>query len=97
MPLFRFHQGGLEDSLKNTIIVKNDVELRNKIIDFYFNVPLLFALNKEFFIKVFIPYDLHLKDSFDPRCGWYTHYVSVDLFQKDNFSIIGFLSEPMET
>jgi hypothetical protein len=99
MPLFRRHRGQLDSSLLTTVIVKNIDELRSEIIndwEMWLGHPEAAHSNfKEFTVKVFIPGDLSIKESFDPRCGWYTHYVTADLLCKDEFQIVGFLSEPM--
>lgn len=50
----------------------------------------------DFDIKIEIPYRLSGVESFDKRCGWYTHYVCVNIMQKNRFDMTGFLSEPME-
>lgn len=99
MPLFRFHRGGLDESLKTTVIVKNMEELKEVIKDSWFDfldIPTVKSNFEDFDVKVFIPYDLTLEQSFDKRCGWYQHYVSCDILEKGNFHMTGFLSEPME-
>lgn|GEM_PF-3717940 len=98
MPLFRFHRGCLEESLKTTVIVKNREELKKIIYDNWWpwsdndqvkNYP-------DFSIKIETSYNVSLDKCFDPRCGWYQHYVSVDIMEKGKFNITGFLSEPLE-
>ncbi len=97
MPLFRKNRALLSESLETTIIVKNMEELREAIRkdwEPWLGHPEAAHSNfKDFEIKVFIPYDLPLEMSFDKRCGWYTHYVSADVMCKDEFVIVGFLSE----
>lgn len=89
MPLFRFHRGGLHDSLATTVIVKNIKEL-NKIV---------YEALKEWFWK--LPTDIELtiepypdENCFDARIGWYTHMVLAKVANAE-MSPIGFLSEPL--
>jgi hypothetical protein len=100
MPLFRRQRATLEDSLKTTIIVRNKQELREEIKkdwEMWFGHPGAAHCNfNDFNVKVFIPYDLPLELCFDARCGWFCHYVSADLMCKDEYMMVGFLSEPME-
>jgi hypothetical protein len=97
MPLFRRHRGTLEESLQTTIIVKNRKELiKHLIVDW--GQWKIFDLSEgiPFELKIEIPYK-HLDiNNFDTRCGWYTHYVSADIMERGKFTLVGFLSEPME-
>lgn len=92
MPLFRFHRGGLEESLKTTVIVRNDIELC-KVIANSFDYKMLEKNTWKARMQV-NPYPD--KDNFDPRIGWFTHIVLVNIFEEDKMHPIGFLSEPLE-
>ena len=98
MPLFRFHRGSLKESLKTTVIVKNKSELINVILKGnLFNIPKLEIKQYiDFSIEICLPYELTIEQSFDPRCGWYTHYVSINIGEKEKFFMVGMLSEPLE-
>lgn len=89
MPLFRHHRGGLADSLKTTIIVKDIRDLLDKIIkDFDRN---WYIFNpKEIIIKI------DEDEVFDARCGWYSHYVLVKGLYDDKFQCVGYVSEPLD-
>jgi len=92
MPLFRFHQGSLQDSLNTTIIVKtfNDmvkaIVFSNSVIEA--NPP----WGAQFAVEPYPDKD----NNFDKRIGWYTHIVTANLYEKDKMHPIGFLSEPFE-
>lgn len=98
MPLFRFHRGGLIESLKTTVIVKDLEELKEVIMHGWINwlgfagaTPSNF---KDFDVQIINPFDSrNVIETFDPRCGWYTHYVSTDILEKGKFLIEGFISE----
>jgi len=100
MPLFRRQRAMLDESLATTIIVKNMEELRHAIwVDWHewLGHPEAAHCNfKNFHVKVEAPFNLSIEDTFDPRCGWYTHYVSADLMCEGEFHIVGFLSEPLQ-
>ena len=82
MPLFRFHKGSLDESLRTTVTIKNVVEL----------MRLLVKHNWEYDHIEIEPYP-DGQNCFDPRCGWYTHIV---ICIKDNVRLpAGFLSEGM--
>jgi len=87
MALFRFHGPSLSESLKNTKIVKTIAELKLmlKIHEAQFG----FNLNLDLECKI-IPY------IFDDRIGWHTQLVSTNLYEKDKFIPIGYLSEPLD-
>lgn len=93
MPLFRFHRGSLEESLKTTIVVKtfNDVV---KAIVMSFNDETLAKpmWGAKFQIKAY-PEEY---DNFDPRTGWYMHMVLTNIYEEDKMQPVGFLSEPLE-
>lgn len=99
MPLFRRHRGGLDESLATTVIVKNIADLKAEITkdwEMWLDHPAAAHSNfKTFDVKVFVPFELPIENSFDPRCGWYTHYVSADIMCKGEFHMVGMLSEPM--
>jgi hypothetical protein len=91
MALFRFQRGSLEESLKTTIIVNNINDLLERIIK-ELNANGLKG-EKESIGKYGIEIGQH--QSFDNRCGWYTHLVSCRI-GNGNFFAIGFLSEPLD-
>lgn len=93
MPLFRFHRGGgLDESLATTKIVKDVHALVALIIEN--NTASLFPLLSTWGLKI-EPYP-EKDNCFDKRIGWYTHIVSADLYEKDVYHPIGFLSEPID-
>lgn len=91
MPLFRFHRGGLDESLATTVIVKTHRQLRKVIKDSFgdFILP-----NAEFKLEV-KPYPSK-QQSFDARIGWYTQMVKANWYKEDEMHPVGFLSEPLE-
>lgn len=93
MPLFRFHRGGLAESLATTIVVKtlNDVV---KAIVMSFDEEMLAKQKWGAEFKV-IRYPEE-GNNFDARIGWYTHMVLCNLYEKDKMHPVGFLSEPLE-
>lgn len=100
MPLFRWNRETLKESIKNTVIVKSKLELRKLIEQDFLEVWKDHPTSKErienFNIIIKIPWDMTLQESFDNRCGWYTHYVLNDIFKEGEFHVCGFLSEPLE-
>lgn len=90
MPLFRFHRGGLEESLATTIIVKTF----NDVVKAIVNSELVINENPpwgaQFEIK---PYPSE-GFNFDKRIGWYTQVVLTNLFEEHTMHPVGFLSEP---
>jgi len=95
MPLFRFHRGSLDESLKTTVIVKNLDHLKKVIYESWqpWINPEQVKNREDFRVRVYCP--VSLEKSFDPRCGWYSHYVTCDIQEKDVYTMQGFLSEPM--
>ncbi|MDP4145609.1 MAG: hypothetical protein Q8936_14175 [Bacillota bacterium] len=92
MPLFRFHRGSLEDSLKTTIIVKTF----NEIVEAIVTSDLIKATKQDWgAIFKITPYP-DRESNFDPRIGWYTHMVLSNIYEKDKMHPVGFLSEPLE-
>ena len=91
MPLFRFHRGGLAESLQTTRIVKSVRDLRLAIEYSLDEWP---TTNKEFNVEIF-PYP-SMHQCFDARIGWYTHMVTADIYQKGQMCPVGFMSEPFE-
>jgi hypothetical protein len=91
MPLFRFHRGGLAESLKTTIIVKNVNELVDVIRKYHETWGAKNLSSFEIFIE---PYP-DKNNNFDPRIGWYTQIVQSNIHDKDVFHPEGYLSEPM--
>jgi len=89
MALFRFHRGGLQDSLDTTIIVKSFQHLCAIIADHAAPADKWGAS-----IKI-EPYPEEGKN-FDPRIGWYTYLVTANIYEKDKMHPIGFLSEPLD-
>lgn len=88
MPLFRFHRGSLEDSLKTTIIVKTFNDMVKAIV----NSEIVRNdgsqnWGAEFKVR---------QQGFDPRIGWYTQIVLTNIYEKDKMQPVGFLSEPFE-
>lgn len=97
MPLFRFHRGGLQDSIDTTIIVKDLYDLHRTCQPF---------VNEMFWMKAPDDFTLEISpypsadDCFDRRIGWYTHIVLLNINNPCNPHIkninavpIGFLSE----
>lgn len=93
MPLFRFHRGGLHESLQTTIVVKtfNDV-MKAIVMSFDEDMLAMQKWGAEF--KV-IPYPAE-GSNFDTRIGWYTQMVLSNIYEKEKMHPIGFLSEPIE-
>lgn len=82
MPLFRSLRGSLDESLKTTVIVKTHEDLIKNI-------------NKYPFLIQNESYEIKIDDyCFDDRIGWYTQIVLANIFEKDKFHPVGFLSEP---
>lgn len=92
MPLFRFHRGGLQDSLNTTVIVRNMQELMNVIS--HRHEQFIGEAKKHFGI-IIGPYPT-MESCFDKRIGWYTQMVTSDILEKGVFTPEGFLSEPLE-
>ena len=92
MPLFRFHRGGLHESLQTTVLVKNDIELMI-VIASSLDYEMLKNNNWGARLKI-IPYPD--ENNFDARIGWYTHMVLGNILKEDVMHPIGFLSEPLE-
>ena len=92
MPLFRFHRGGLEESLATTRIVKDIYELRKVIEHDWHSWPS--TNNKNFRIE--IEAYPSFRDCFDGRIGWYIQLVTANIVEEDKMHPIGFLSEPFE-
>jgi len=86
MPLFRFHRGSLEDSLKTTIIVKTFNDMVKAIVTSEL-VKHDGSQNWGAAFKV-TPY------GFDSRTGWYTQLVTCNIYEEDEMYPVGFLSEP---
>lgn len=89
MALFRFHRGGLAESLATTVVVKS--------------IPHLISILAESVHKsstwgarvTIEPYPMESKN-FDPRCGWYTHIVLANILEPDKMHPVGFLSEALD-
>ena len=89
MALFRQHRGSLEESLKTTVIVRNNVEITYAIID-WFKTQVELDFRK---VWSSILIEQYGKDNFDKRIGWYTHIVKFEIEGK--IVVAGFLSEPL--
>lgn len=92
MPLFRFHRGGLHDSLQTTVIVKSMNDLLNVISHRHEQFIGEYKTN---FGIIIGPYPSE-KHNFDSRIGWYTQMVTSDILERGVFVPEGFLSEPMD-
>lgn len=92
MPLFRFHRGGLSESLITTIIVKNKWDLKEKL--YYEQLKWRTNLRLCDFEMQIQPYPDE-SNNFDARIGWYTQIIMVKM-QNESFHPIGFLSEPLD-
>ncbi len=90
MPLFRFHRGGLQDSLNTTVIVKNLQDLKKLISKRHEDFV---GENKLHFDIIIGPYPSK-ELCFDKRIGWYTQMVTSDILEHGVFTPEGFLSEP---
>ena len=92
MALFRFHRGGLHESLQTTIVVKtfNDVV---KAIVMSFDEEMLKKQTWGAAFKI-IPYPEEGKN-FDHRIGWYTQMVLCNFYEEGKMHPVGFLSEPL--
>jgi hypothetical protein len=91
MALFRYHRGGLQESLDTTVVVStlNDLE----VIIALWHAP---WATEPFQVNLNIkPYPSEM-DCFDKRIGWYTHVVTSDLHETGKFVVIGFLSEALD-
>lgn len=91
MTLFRFHRGGLEESLATTIIIKSRNELMQAIKDRHKKFS---NLDVNDFCIVIGPYP-DPENCFDSRIGWYTQMVTCDILERGVFMPEGFLSEPL--
>ena len=92
MPLFRFHRGGLDESLSTTIIVKTFNDLVKAIV-MSFDEEMLKKQTWGAQFKV-IPYPEE-GNNFDKRTGWYMQMVLLNLYEEDKMQPVGFLSEPL--
>lgn len=90
MALFRFHRGGLLESLLTTKIVKTRLELRALIEQDFESYPDIKV--KEVIIE---RYPDKYGNNFDYRTGWYMHIVKAQLDPIENEQVIGFLSEEL--
>ncbi len=93
MPLFRFHRGQLDESLKTTIIVKTFGDMVKEIV-MSFDPEMLRKQQWGAKFKI-IPYPSE-DNNFDKRIGWYTHMVLANIYEEDKMHPVGFLSEPFE-
>lgn len=92
MALFRFHRGGLQESLATTIIVRTFNDMVKAIL---FNheiskITQPITWGARFSVK---PYP-NVGNCFDRRIGWYTQMVMANIYEEDKMHPIGFLSEP---
>lgn len=98
MPIFRFHRGSLEDSMKTCFIVKDKKELYEKICRFNKLTNKERSTEDLICISENIPSEesLSVKNYiYDERIGWHTQIVIVKnrCVTIDPY-MIGFLSEP---
>lgn len=93
MPLFRFHRGSLHDSLQTTIVVKTFNDMVKAIID-SFDEEMIKSQTWGARFQV-APYPSE-ENNFDPRIGWYTRMVMVNIYEEEKMHPIGFLSEPFK-
>lgn len=94
MPLFRFHRGSLQDSLKTTIIVHDLTDIVRAVVlseEIWKDRMEEKAYGAIFEIEPYPAKD----ENFDKRIGWFTHSVSTNLYKENEMQIIGFLSEPL--
>ena len=93
MPLFRFHRGGLHESLQTTVVVKTFNDMVKEIL-MSFDEEMLKrqTWGAHFEVKPY-PDDGY---NFDPRIGWYTQIVSCNLYEENKLHPVGFLSEPFK-
>lgn len=84
MALFRPHRKLLEDSLKDTVIVKNIDEIKD-------------TLRREWKGHQGFDFDkIKIRDyAFDKRCGWYTQIITIYNILDNIYYPTGFLSEPL--
>lgn len=92
MPLFRFHRGGLHDSLQTTIIVKNLNDIVKAVV-LSFDQDMLASQTWGAKFKI-EPYPRE-GENFDRRIGWYTQIVTANIYSEDKMHPVGFLSEPL--
>lgn len=90
MALFRYHRGGLIESLATTIVITSRKELETQIALWYSD-----WIFKPFRLTMKIEPYPNAENCFDSRIGWYTHVVTVDIDNKDEFNVVGFLSEDL--
>lgn len=93
MPLFRFHRGGLHESLQTTIIVRTFNDMVKAII-MSFDEDMLKTQNWGAIFEV-KPYPDE-QDNFDVRIGWYTQIVLCNIYEENKMHPVGFLSEPFK-
>jgi hypothetical protein len=92
MPLFRFHRGGLSESLATTIIVKTLKDVVKAIVC----SPLVLDENPPWGAKFYIEPYPSKNNNFDSRICWYSHIVTTNLYEEGKMHVVGFLSEPLK-
>lgn len=92
MPLFRFHRGGLKESLGTTVIVKTFNDLVKLIV----NEQFVIDANPKWGASIKIEPYPNERECFDSRIGWYTQMVTANVYEEDKMHPIGFLSEPFK-
>ena len=90
MPLFRFHRGNLQESLKTTIIVRTFNDMVKAIV----NDAEIMRLNPPWGAKFAIAPYPDIEEMLDLRIGWYTQMVTANLYDEHKMHPVGFLSEP---
>lgn len=92
MPLFRFHRGSLDESLKTTIIVKT----LNDVVKAIVMSDLIIDENPQWGFRFNVAAYPSKDNNFDARIGWYTHIVTSNIYEEGKMHAIGFLSEALE-
>lgn len=90
MPLFRFHRGGLDESLKTTILVKTFDDLKKALLADFEGQPFYPTWDVKITVNPYPSED----NNFDHRIGWFTQMVKGNVYDEDKMHPIGFLSEP---
>jgi hypothetical protein len=91
MPLFRFHRGGLHESLQTTVVVK-DLDDLKAMVNFAMREYIFMKDDDEIVIDIF-PYPAP-GNNFDDRIGWFTHMVTAQ-YKNITAHPVGYLSEPL--
>ncbi len=87
MPLFRFHRGGLAESLATTVIVNSFDHLAAVIANSLWHE--IGNWDARIDLQAYPS-----ENNFDARIGWYTYLVTANIFEADKMHPVGYLSEP---